>query len=474
MRSVFVSGVFNILHPGHTRLLRFAKNCGDKLTVAIQSDRLGGRGIHVTEKLRLESVLSISWVDEAFVYDEPLADVLRRIKPDFVIKGKEHELSVNAEYSVLQEYGGKIIFSSGESFLSSLDLIQQERESTRTKIIDYPSAFMGRHGIDAMRLMDLAVRFSTLRVIVVGDLIVDEYITCDALGLSQEDPSIVVTPVHTSKFLGGAGIVAAHAAGLGAKVEFFSISGQDTSRDFALESLSAAGVSARVLIDRSRPTTTKKRYRCKGKTLLRVSDLQQGDISIDIQNELLSEVNNALPDADVIVFSDFNYGALPSSLVNHIVATAKEFNVLTAADSQSSSQIGDISRFVGMDLITPTEREARIATRNRTDGLVVLAEDLKRISSARNVLLKLGEEGVLIHTGSSNCDWITDRIRALNVAPRDVAGAGDSLIICAALTLALDGSIWEAGYLGSLAAALQVSRVGNTPLNLEEFISELS
>ena len=68
------------------------------------------------------------------------------------------------------------------------------------------------------------------------------------------------------------------------------------------------------------------------------------------------------------------------------------------ADSQSSSQLGDIGRFKCMDILTPTEREARISTRNREDGLVVLAEQLRKQASAQNVLLKLGEEGLLIHS----------------------------------------------------------------------------
>jgi bifunctional ADP-heptose synthase (sugar kinase/adenylyltransferase) len=140
---------------------------------------------------------------------------------------------------------------------------------------------------------------------------------------------------------------------------------------------------------------------------------------------------------------------------------------MLVADSQSSSQIGNIARFKGMDMITPTEHEARISTRNYEDGLVVLAEQLKKQSLAQNILLKIGAEGLLIHAGNGskkNAEWQTDRICALNSAPRDVAGAGDSLLITAALALACGADIWEASCLGSLAAAIQVGRVGNIPL----------
>jgi rfaE bifunctional protein kinase chain/domain len=309
----------------------------------------------------------------------------------------------------------------------------------------------------------------------VGDLIVDEYITCEPLGMSQEDPTIVVTPIDSTRFIGGAGIVAAHAAGLGASVNFVSVSGKDLSRDYALESLASAGVKVELIVDDHRPTTLKQRFRSKGKSLLRVSHLHQGAISASLQNQLLSSIKRSLKEADLLVFSDFNYGCLPQQLVDKIVAFAKDKGIFMAADSQSSSQVGDISRFKGMDLITPTEREARLSTRNREDGLVVLVEQLRQQANAKNVLLKLGEEGLLINAATSNGeDWLTDRVDALNNAAKDVAGAGDSLLITSAMILACGGNIWEAACLGSISAAIQVGRVGNSPLTSEELLRELS
>ena len=292
--------------------------------------------------------------------------------------------------------------------------------------------------------------------------------------MSQEDTTIVVMPVDTTRFIGGAGIVAAHAAGLGASVHFISVTGNDSVREFAVEELTRVGVDARLFVDESRPTTLKQRYRAKGKSLLRVSHLHQSAISIALQNQILQELELVIEGIDVLVFSDFNYGCLPQSLVEKIVLIAKKSGVILAADSQSSSQVGDISRFKGMDLLTPTEREARISTRNREDGLVVLAEQLRQQASAKNILLKLGEEGLLIHAGNgTGNEWLTDRVDALNSSPKDVAGAGDSLLITSAMSIASGGTIWEAACLGSLAAAVQVGRVGNTPLLLNELIQEL-
>ena len=470
-----MSGSFNVLHPGHLRLLRFAKESGDHLTVAVQSDRLAGKAAHVHEHLRLEGLQSINWVDEAFIYDDSLISLIQRMRPDIVVKGREHESRFNPELTILEQQGARLVFSSGETFFSSMDLIRKEFLGVESHSISLPKSYMHRHNIDPSRLINLINQFSNLRLCVVGDLIVDEYITCEPLGMSQEDPTIVVTPIDSTRFIGGAGIVAAHAAGLGASVNFVSVSGKDLSRDYALESLASAGVKVELIVDDHRPTTLKQRFRSKGKSLLRVSHLHQGAISASLQNQLFSAIKRSLKEADLLVFSDFNYGCLPQQLVDKIITLAKDKGIFMAADSQSSSQVGDISRFKGMDLITPTEREARLSTRNREDGLVVLVEQLRQQANAKNVLLKLGEEGLLINAATSNGeDWLTDRVDALNNAAKDVTGAGDSLLITSAMILACGGNIWEAACLGSLSAAIQVGRVGNSPLTSEELIRELS
>jgi rfaE bifunctional protein kinase chain/domain len=466
---VLVSGHFNILHPGHQRLLKFAKEAGQKLIVAVESDRLSGDAAHISEVLRLEGIKSCLYVDDAFINDNDIVDVIREIKPDIVVKGKEFENRTNRELEILSQYGGKLLFSSGDSRFSSLDLIRQESIEVSPINLMRATSFISRNSINLEEMRNITDRFGSLRVVVIGDLIVDEYITCEPLGMSQEDPTIVVTPVDSSLFIGGAGIVAAHAAGLGASVDFISVTGDDVLSKFSNEKFKAYGVKAHLLKDVSRPTTLKQRFRCHGKSLLRVSQFREAGISSELQNEMLNILNSVLPSADLLVFSDFNYGCLPLLFISEIMRIAHEHNVLTVADSQSSSQIGDISRFVGVHLITPTEREARIAMRDNESGLVVLAENLLSQTKTKNIILKMGEEGLLIYGHSKDGQIITDQVPALNTNPRDVAGAGDSLLVASSLAIASGANIADAAYLGSVAAAIQVGRMGNMPITAFEF-----
>ena len=466
-RVVFVSGNFNILHPGHLRLLRFAKECGDYLIVGVRDSATPG--VYVQDELRLDGVKAISWVDLAFLMPEAPELFVAEVQPSVVVKGNEHEQQENPETAALASYGGKLVFGSGDISFSSVDLMRKELRELNRSTIRKPLDFLERHSIKSGSALKILEEMRNLRVCVLGDTIVDEYITCDPLGMSQEDPTIVVTPIMTERFLGGAGIVAAHARSLGASVDFFSVLGCDEAAEFTRQTCARWGVNLQSHEDKSRPTTLKQRFRALQKTLLRVSHLRQHDVSTEIRQRILTRIRASLDRIDLLIFSDFNYGCLPQALVTEVVKECRQRRIMMVADSQSSSQVGDISRFLNMQLITPTEREARLAVHDFDSGLVVLAEKLMRKSKAQNVVLTMGAEGLMIHTGLVEPNpWPTDRMLALNEAPKDVAGAGDSFLTCASMALAVGADIWHACYLGSVAAACQVGRLGNIPLSHQE------
>jgi rfaE bifunctional protein kinase chain/domain len=472
-RIVFVSGNFNTVHPGHLRLLRFAAECGDFLLVGVNANETPG--VLVPDELRLDGVQSVSFVDYAFVVSFPVDGFIRELAPSVVCKGKEHEARFNPEHDAVNSYGGKLLFSSGEMRFSSVDLLTREMVESHLPSIARATGFSEVHGFTMRSLRDMIDRWSGLRVTVLGDLIVDEYIICDALGMSQEDPALVVSPVEEESFLGGAGIVASHASRLGAEVRYFTVVGDDAPASFARDMLRDYGVDVTLRVDTSRPTTLKQRYRAAGHTLLRVSRLRQHDIDQQLLDELFIAVKGALLDTDLLIFSDFNYGSLPQGLVDAVTEECTRRRIPMVADSQSSSQVGDVSRFKGMMLLTPTEREARLAVRDFRSGLVVLAEKLRKKSHAETIIMTLGNEGSMGHAASAESDeWLTDRLPAMSTAPRDPAGAGDSLLTCAAMAMAVGADIWQSMYLGSVAAACQVSRVGNTPLSPEEILIELA
>ena len=469
---ILVFGNFNIVHPGHLRLLRYAKSFNKKVIVGLFSDNIAGDAIYVPQNLRSEALLATEWVDEVIIVDHSVEDIILELKPFAVIKGKEHENSINPEETIIKSYGGNLFFSSGEVTFSSLNLLRKEYLQDVEIGIKVPKHYLTRHKITADVIDEALQNFSKSRICIVGDTIVDKYTTCEPLGMSQEDPTVVVKPISSQEFIGGAAIVARHAKSLGAKTHFISVVGDDTPGEDVLTSLDDE-FDCHIIKDPSRPTSVKERFRAKNKTLLRVSNLIDKSVSTEIQDDIYKKIKNIVKSLDALIFSDFNYGCLPQELVNKIVSLANQHSIPVFADSQSSSQVGDVSRYKDIFLISATEREARLALRDNESGLVVLVEKLIKITNAKYVVIKLGEEGTFLHVydESQENKFLTDRIPALNPNSIDTAGAGDSMLISMALSMLANENIWVSAYIGSLAASIQVERVGNIPIEIDELRS---
>ena len=473
-KTVMVTGNFNVLHPGHIRLLKFAKACAEKLIVGVFSDQIAQGAVDNPQEMRMEALSSITMVDDNFLIDVSLADFIQTHQPDVIVKGKEFENIYNPEEELLKSYGGHLIFSSGE-MLATGELPAKNKPSISHPAKLFINKFIERHNISTTNILSLVDLFSEKKVCVLGDTIIDEYIDCFPLGMSQEEPTLVVAPQETRRFLGGAGIVASHASQLGSSVRFLSVAGRDEARNFAAAELETYGVDYSYIVDTTRPTTVKQRFRSQGKSLLRVSTLSQQAISSHLQKMVFSQFEQLASEFDAIIFSDFNYGALPQPLVDEVIRVSKLNKLFIAADSQSSSQFGNISRFRGANLITPTEREARLAIQNYDDGLVILADKLMKQAKAEHILLKLGSEGMLAQHSNKNTRMPhTERLEALNEQPIDVSGAGDSVLVTSSLALAAGANLFEASLLGSIAAFIQVGRVGNIPISSDEILQALS
>ncbi|QOG12171.1 PfkB family carbohydrate kinase [Arcobacter sp. FWKO B] len=467
----FVAGNFNILHTGHQRLLKFAKENADILVVGVnEKDDLTDL---IDKELRLEGILNSVFVDYALIVDDYLECILL-LRPDIVVKGKEHENEENLEEELLKSYGGKLLFSSGTIGFSSFELLKKEFMNIDLNTIQTPVEYFNRHNIYKKNLKDIIDNFQNLNIAVFGDTIVDEYIICDPVGMSQEDPTIVVTPLSNQLFLGGASIVAAHARGLGANVDYYSVIGEDSTTNYVKDMLDNYKVNSFLYKDKTRPTTLKQRFRASDKTLLRVNHLKSHSIAKEFQQKILEKFRELKSKYDLVIFSDFSYGSLPKTLVDNITRICNENNIFISADSQSSSQNGDICRFINANLLTPTEREARLGINDFESGLVVLSDKIQKKLNCQYLITTLGKEGILIFAGrNQKGDILIDKLSALNISPKDVAGAGDSFLTATSLSLALGNNIWESAYIGSLCAAIQVGRLGNVPIQKDEVLKEL-
>jgi len=465
VKTCLVSGKFKVLHTGHLRLFHAAAELGDRLIVAID-----GSGVSSDElELRRQLIRNLGLVDETQVFQGNVVELIRSLRPDIVLKGLEFSRLDNPEEEVLRSYGGKLLFSSGTSLNDHL------APTGSTSPLQHALDFMSRRGISSSSLRSLVENFSKVRVIVVGDLIVDQYHQCKALGMSQEYPNVVLNPIDSKMFLGGAAIVAAHCKSLGADTTFVSVVGSDGPAVWAISELEEIGVNFHPIFEETRKTTLKERYRVGRQMMMRLNHFSHDLLAIQTEREIEQLLNGLAPNFDVVIFSDFSYGLLSRDLAGRLVQIARKGGLLTIADSQSSSQIGNLSKFAGCDVITPTEREARLETKDETSGLVILAEKLRTTVGANSVLLKLGEAGLFLHgiDENSGTHIENDEVPALNPNPVETSGAGDSLLATVALSLGSGSDLYAGAYLGSVAAALHISHEGNIPISQAQLLESI-
>lgn len=463
MTKCLVSGKFKVLHIGHLRLFETAASLADELIVAVDSSGISSDELD----WRINLLKNIESIHQVLEFSGNIEELIERIKPEYVVKGSEFSRSKNIEESALAKYGGKLVFSSGNYFYSELN-----SKSNPLEDIDHHLDFLARRQIDKDKLNFIVNEFGKLKICVIGDLIIDEFIECRPIGMSQESPSIVVAPIRSNHFVGGAGILAKHCSELGAETTFISLIGDDEQGEWASKNLKESNLKLFLEIENGRHSTLKTRYTSSHQVLFRLNQFSNECISEMQEQKIMQYIRENCVDSDILIFSDFSYGLLTPFLVKEIIKHCKANRIKIAADSQTSSQVGNISKFVGVDLLTPTEKEARIELKDEVSGLVVIAEKLRRKLSCDNLILKLGEDGVLIHgVDTKNGEFLdTDQVKALNSNPHNISGAGDSLLAGAALSLASNGDIYLSSYVGSMVAAIHVARTGNLPVRKNELV----
>ena len=467
VKKVFISGKFAVIHSGHIRLFMFAKTLGLQLVVGLDVE-----GLENTEiEWRSNFLKSQEFVDEVITFKSDLKSIILNIKPEIVIKGSEFSSQFNTENEIVSSYGGELIFSSGSTYFSENDLLSGKENSSVNLADRIPKDFLKRNQIDLNGIKKQILQFKNIKVCVIGDLIIDEYINCHPLGMSREEPTVVVTPVDSQKFLGGAGIVAAHTVGLGAKTTLISIIGKDEAGSWGEMKAKDYGVVLNAIEDKTRPTNLKQRYRSGSHTLLKISHLSQDRVTKAIQDKIIGEFKKISSEIDLLILSDFSYGVFTKEMTETLIGIAKKNGILISADSQTSSQIGDLSQFSNIDLITPTEIEARLELKDHNSGLAVIAESLRNKINPKSIIIKLGPDGLVINGTKSNGELLTlDALPSLNLNPVDVSGAGDSLLAASSLALVVENNLAKAALIGSIAAAIQIGRIGNIPIGGENLV----
>jgi len=309
-------------------------------------------------------------------------------------------------------------------------------------------------------------RFPSVRLLVLGDVFLDTYLDCRALGVANEAPVPLLAVSRETSFPGGAANVALNLARLGVQTHLIGVVGKDSEAHILAQLLREARVSF-YPIEASSPTIRKTRVLSQNHYYLRLDEEDESALASEILEQLLETTGKVLPNADLVVISDYNKGLFTAHSIATLENLFAEFKLKILADLKPLN----ISAWRHLDLITPNLSEA-LAIYSQVAGSDPgpvsnsrMAEDLSTLLNC-DVILKLGSDG-MIAASQGRC---LARFPALGDVIRNSSGAGDSVLATIAAVLACAGSLAEAAGLASVAAGIAVSHEGTYGASSDELI----
>lgn len=356
------------------------------------------------------------------------------------------------------------VFRQRVTALESRDIrlpaIQIHRKANVSSQLSYPDLAASR------ALLDRAAQSNAL---VIGDAMLDRYISGSVDRISPEAPVPVVRVDDESLALGGAANVAAGMVALGVPCRLITTVGDDPAGESLREQLGRTGISADdLVVTPGRPTTQKTRVLARHQQMLRIDHESGAPLESNTVDALLERAEAALESSSVLVFQDYDKGVLSGRLSERLLARAAELGVPSIVDPK----LRHFFDFQGANVFKPNIRElaAALGVEQAAIETTDLGPILERLG-ARNLLLTLGEGGMLLV--GADIDGVL-RVPSLAREVFDVTGAGDTVLAVIATALVGEGTLAEGALLATIAAGLEVTRLGAVPVTRDELLAEIA
>lgn len=312
--------------------------------------------------------------------------------------------------------------------------------------------------------------FKRVKALVIGDLMIDEYLWGSVDRVSPEAPVPVVCVQKESHTLGGAGNVINNLVAMGAKVCAIGTAGTGTAGRMILEKMKYLGIATDTIVSEPlRPTTRKTRVIASNQQVLRIDKEEKKNISDETLEKLVAAIGKHMVDADLVILSDYNKGLITKELVAATVQLAREHGVLTLADPKSLN----FSKYAMVDVLTPNKKEASLAANTDilTDqDLEDAGEKIMEQAGLEKLLITCGKDGMALFEKGKDTFHIESNARQVF----DVSGAGDTVISLLALGLATGAGFRQSARIANAAAGIVVAKVGTATPTIEELEKALA
>jgi rfaE bifunctional protein kinase chain/domain/rfaE bifunctional protein nucleotidyltransferase chain/domain len=465
-KIVHCHGVFDLLHIGHIKHFNQAKKLGDILVVTLTADQYVNKGPHrpaFTQELRAEAIAALECVDfVAINHARSAVPAIEIIKPTFHVKGSEYrekaadpQSKLRSEEEAVIAAGGELVFTDDITFSSS-NLINTRFNQFSEKIETYLKSFRS-----PQRLSDINHFFTKsrdLKVLVVGEIIIDEYRYCEAIGKAGKEP-VLVTRYHSNEeFAGGTLAIANNIAGFVGEVGVLGYLGGENSRQDFIQQHLRENVRPFYLTCPDRPTITKVRYveHYSLQKLFEVYIINDAPMSAEQEAQFLNALEQQLGNYDVVVVADYGHSLISETAVKILCEKSRFLSVNTQANAGNRG-FHTISRYPRADYVSISQIELGLEMRSRDgDPQEMVSTVLKRIDCPLFTVTR-GRKGILVFErgrgfseGPSFTEHVVDRI-----------GSGDAVLAVTSLAAALGASAELIAFLGNVVGSEAVKIVGH-------------
>lgn len=320
-----------------------------------------------------------------------------------------------------------------------------------------------------IELAGIVRHFHAAVVLVIGDIILDRYVTGSVSRLSPEAPIPVLRPANHRSTLGGAANVALNIATLGGRAVLIGAIGNDAAGDEVEQLVSSTpGITSALVRINGRPTTSKTRFMTGSHQLLRLDEETNAPLDAEGAAAVMASVARSLDGTNVIVLSDYAKGVLCDGVLDAILARTVREGRLVIADPKRP----DFKAYQGATILTPNEHEVRLATRIEAD------HDTEADRAGRVALDATGGQAVLVTRSAKGLTLVRRDCESLHLPTRarevaDVSGAGDTLVAGLAVALGAGAGLPEASMLANATAGISVGKQGTATVSRQELLDVL-
>ncbi|WP_196602430.1 PfkB family carbohydrate kinase [Pectinatus frisingensis] len=472
-KVVLCHGVFDLLHYGHIEHLQEARAQGDILVVSVTAAKYVNKGPgrpYFNDNQRMAFLSSLEIVDYVILSEAvTVHEIIKYVQPDIYVKGQEYIVAANditgnigSEQQIVEKYGGKIYFTKGAIY-SSTKLLNNFFGALPENVIEKSRYLREKYGVNITKqIHNMVESFSDLRVLVIGDIIIDEYVFCNVQGLTTKDAAMSTRYDFQERYAGGALAIARHLANFAGKVTLLSMMGNESNISKYIYDIMAP-VECRIVQEPHFITPMKKRYlkrhplRQEYEKLFSVNRLLDSDsIRMVKYDNFYRNLDQLISQYDLVVVCDYGHGLLNNYAIRKIEKDAKYLAVNCQANS-SNFGMNIITKYHRANCFVVDERELHLPFGQSTDVMDNLLKRLNKKLDSEYAWVTLGANGAL---GLNNDEQT--QIPAVTLHVKDTVGAGDAFYSLAALGAVKKMPIDLITLLSNVAGAIKTNLVGNS------------